>query len=59
MLVVETAHTQCNIDDKFPIPITINPYENFTIQMTSDNSPPISQTMDIYMMLHAYMRRPT
>lgn len=44
---------------KFPIPITINPYENFTIQMTSDNSPPISQTMDIYMMLHAYMRRPT
>ena len=44
---------------RFPIPITINPYENFTIQMTSDNSPPISQTMDIYMMLHAYMRRPT
>lgn len=44
---------------KFPIPITINPYENFTVQMTSDNSPPISQTMDIYMMLHAYMRRPT
>ena len=44
---------------KFPIPITINPYENFTVQMTSDNSPPVSQTLDIYMMLHAYMRRPT
>jgi len=44
---------------KFPIPITINPYENFTVQLNADNSPPISVTMDIYIMLHAYMRRPT
>lgn len=44
---------------KFPIPITINPYENFTVQLNLDNSPPVSQTMDIYLMLHAYMRRPT
>ena len=44
---------------KFPVPITINPYENFTVQLNLDNSPPISQTMDIYLMLHAYMRRPT
>lgn len=44
---------------KFPIPITINPYENFTVQLNVDNSPPIDQTMDIYLMLHAYMRRPT
>jgi len=44
---------------KFPIPITINPYENFTVQLNLDNSPAISQTMDIYLMLHAYMRRPT
>lgn len=44
---------------KFPIPITINPYENFTVQLNCDNSPPIDQTMDIYLMLHAYMRRPT
>jgi len=44
---------------KFPIPITINPYENFTVQLNLDNSPPIDQTMDIYLMLHAYMRRPT
>ncbi len=44
---------------KFPIPITINPYENFTVQLNLDNSPPISQVMDIYLMLHAYMRRPT
>lgn len=38
---------------KFPIPITINPYENFTVQLNLDNSPPIDQTMDIYLMLHA------
>lgn len=44
---------------KFPIPITINPYENFTVSMNLDNSPPIDQTCDIYLMLHAYMRRPT
>lgn len=44
---------------KFPIPITINPYENFTVQLNADNAPPVSVTMDIYMMLHAYMRRPT
>lgn len=44
---------------KFPIPITINPYENFTVQLNVDNSPAIDQTMDIYLMLHAYMRRPT
>lgn len=44
---------------KFPIPITINPYENFTVTMTVDNSPAITQTLDIYLMLHAYMRRPT
>lgn len=44
---------------KFPIPITINPYENFTVTLNCDNSPPVNETMDIYMMLHAYMRRPT
>jgi len=44
---------------KFPIPITINPYENFTVQLNLDNSPPVSQTLDLYLMLHAYMRRPT
>lgn len=44
---------------KFPIPITINPYENFTVTLNSDNSPPVAQTLDLYMMLHAYMRRPT
>lgn len=44
---------------KFPIPITINPYENFTVALNLDNSPPIDQTADITLMLHAYMRRPT
>lgn len=44
---------------KFPIPITLNPYENFLVLMSFDNSPPISATMDIQCVLHAYMRRPT
>lgn len=44
---------------KFPIPITINPYENFTVSLKLDNSPAVDQTADISLMLHAYMRRPT
>lgn len=44
---------------KFPIPITLNPYENFTVLMVFDNSPAINTTMDIQCVLHAYMRRPT
>ena len=44
---------------KFPIPITLNPYENFLVLMQFDNSPAINTTMDIQCVLHAYMRRPT
>lgn len=44
---------------KFPIPITLNPYENFTTLMTFDNSPAINATLDVQCVLHAYMRRPT
>lgn len=44
---------------KFPIAITINPYENFTVLMVFDNSPPVNNTLDIQVVLHAYMRRPT
>lgn len=44
---------------KFPIPITLNPYENFTTLMVFDNSPPINTTIDVQVVLHAFMRRPT
>lgn len=44
---------------KFPIPITLNPYENFLVLLQFDNSPPINATMDLQCVLHAYMRRPT
>lgn len=44
---------------KFPIPITLNPYENFLVLMQFDNSPAVTNTLDIQCVLHAYMRRPT
>jgi hypothetical protein len=44
---------------KFPIPITLNPYENFTTLMIFDNSPAVNATLDVQCVLHAYMRRPT
>lgn len=44
---------------KFPIPITLNPYENFSVSLNFDNSPPINATADIVLVLHTYMRRPT
>ncbi len=44
---------------KFGIPITLNPFESFTIQMNWDGSPAINQEIDILLVLHAFMRRPT
>lgn len=44
---------------KFPIPITINPYENFTVSANFDTGLVINAQMDMYLILHAYMRRPT
>lgn len=44
---------------KFPIPITINPYENFTLALKVDGTVTVTNTLDIYVVLHAYMRRPT
>ncbi|MEM4360107.1 MAG: hypothetical protein QXT45_06225 [Candidatus Bilamarchaeaceae archaeon] len=44
---------------KFPINITLNPYENFTLTFNFDNSPPLNATADIVLVLHSYMRRPT
>lgn len=44
---------------KLPIPITLNPYENFSLTL---NFPTLSTTttvMDIYVILQGYMRRPT
>jgi hypothetical protein len=44
---------------KFPIPITLNPYENFLVTMQFDFSPVPTTTLDVQCVLHAYMRRPT
>ena len=44
---------------KFPIPITLNPYENFTGQVNFDGTLTLTATLDMYLILHAYMRRPT
>ena len=44
---------------KFPIPITLNPYENFTVLCVFDNSPAVNATLDVQVILHSYMRRPT
>lgn len=44
---------------KFPIQITLNPYENFTVLMVFDNSPAVNATLDVQCVLHSFMRRPT
>lgn len=43
----------------FPVPITLNPYENFTIEMNFDGVVVTNATLDIGITLHAFMRRPT
>lgn len=44
---------------RFPVPVTLNPYENFSSQINFDGTITIGATMDMYLILHAYMRRPT
>ena len=44
---------------KLPIPITLNPFENFTLTLNFDGSITLSNTLDIYIILQGYMRRPT
>lgn len=44
---------------KFPIPVTLNPYENFTFSINIDGTVTVANTLDIYVILHALMRRPT
>lgn len=44
---------------RFPIPITINPYENFTVAIKLDGTVTITNTLDVGLILHGFMRRPT
>jgi len=44
---------------KFGIPITLNPFESFSIAMNFDGTVSINQEVDILLILHAFMRRPT
>lgn len=44
---------------KFAIPITLNPYENFSFILNFDGIVTVVQSMDIQVVLHAFMRRPS
>src|SRR3972149_7527045 len=46
---------------KLPIPITLNPYENFsvTLNFTTAASVTIAETLDVYVILQGFQRRPT
>jgi len=46
---------------KLPIPVTLNPYENFSVDIILSAAVALksSYSMDIYMILQGFMRRPT
>lgn len=44
---------------KLPIPITLNPYENFSLALNWDGTVTLTNAVDVYVILHGYMRRPT
>jgi len=44
---------------RLPIPITLNPYENFNVTINIDGVVAASFAVDVYVMLQGYMRRPT
>ncbi len=46
---------------KFPVPITLNPYENFSLSanFTTAATLTLAVAMDMYVILHSFMRRPT
>lgn len=44
---------------KLAIPVTINPFENFTFNFNFDTTTALAATMDVLIVLHAYMRRPS
>jgi hypothetical protein len=44
---------------KFAIPITLQPFEQFSLNLNFDGTVTTIQTFDIMVMLHGFMRRPT
>lgn len=44
---------------KFGVPITLNPYENFSVILTFDSAVTLSAGLDIQIFLQGFMRRPT
>ncbi len=50
---------QGNVMYKLPIPITLNPYENFQVVLYWPNGATLTNTLDLYVFLHGFMRRPT
>jgi len=50
---------QGNLMYKLPIPITLNPYENFQVILYWTQTTTLTTTCDLYVFLHGFMRRPT
>jgi hypothetical protein len=44
---------------RLPIPITLNPYENFSVTMNFDGTVATTKAVDVYCSLFGFMRRPT
>ena len=44
---------------KLPIPITLNPFENFSVTMNFDGTLTTTASVDMYIFLQGFMRRPT
>lgn len=50
---------QGNLMYRLPIPITLNPYENFQVLVSWPQTTTLTTTMDMYVFLQGFMRRPT
>jgi hypothetical protein len=44
---------------RFPLAITLNPFENFQLSIDFDGTQSVTTTLDVQMVLHSFMRRPT
>lgn len=44
---------------RLPIPITLNPYENFSVTLNFDGTITLADDVDVYVFLQGYQRRPT
>ncbi len=44
---------------KLPIPVTLNPFENFSVTMNFDGTITTTASVDMYIFLQGFMRRPT